>query len=184
MIGGTPARILIVDDDPALLEALPDTIRVRLLHSVVETADSAEAALTCIAATDYDVIVTDLVMPGMTGAELIPKIRDVRPSTPMILMSGNPNPLGYALRAGAYAVLQKPIDREFFIATLRRAIRYSRLSKQINGTVQHAKQHLERLAQLQRNADENGVTTRGHCVGGTLITSVSERITPRSSHQS
>ena len=181
MIGGSPARILIVDDDPALLEALPDTVRLPIPHAIVETAGSAEAALTCIAAADH-VIVTDLVMPGMTGAELIPKIREVRPSTPMILMSGNPNPRGYALHARGYALLQKPIDREFLIATLRRAIRYSRLSKEIKGTVQHVKQHLDQLAELQRDAAQQAATVRGHYAGGTSITSVSERVTPASSH--
>jgi two-component system, sensor histidine kinase and response regulator len=173
-----------VDDDPALLEALPETVRLRLPHADVEPADSAEAALELIAAVDYDVIVTDLVMPGMTGADLILKIREVRPSTPMVLMSGNPNPRGYAFRARAYAFLQKPIDREYFIATLRRAIRYSRVSKEIKGTVQHVKQHLDQLAELQRDAAEHAATVRSHYAGGTSITSVSERVTPTSSHRS
>jgi DNA-binding NtrC family response regulator len=182
-IAAQPPRILIVDDDPAFLDALPETVRLRIPHAGVETAESAQAALERIAAADYDVIVTDLVMPGMTGADLILKIRELRPSTPMVLMSGNPNPRGYALRARAYAFIQKPIDREYFIATLRRAIRYSRLSKRIQSTTQHVKQHLDRLVELQRRAAEHAVTGRGHYAGGPSITSVSESVTSTSSHR-
>lgn len=69
MPSGEPARILMVDDDPALLEALPETVRLRIPHAVVESADSAGAALERVATFDPDVIVTDLVMPGMTGID-------------------------------------------------------------------------------------------------------------------
>jgi two-component system, sensor histidine kinase and response regulator len=184
MFAGLAPRILIVDDDPALLEALPETVRLRIPHASVETADSAGAALECVATADPDVIVTDLVMPGMTGIDLILKIRQVRPWTPMILMSGNPSPQGYALRTRAYAFIHKPIDREFFIASLRRAIRYSRLSKRIQGTTEHVKQHLDQLAELQRRAAEHAATVRSHYAGGPSITSVSERVASTSSHRS
>jgi CheY-like chemotaxis protein len=60
-------RVLIVDDDPALLQALPETLRLRMDGVTVDTADSATAALDCIASCDYDAIVTDIKMPGMDG---------------------------------------------------------------------------------------------------------------------
>lgn len=152
--GGVPIRILIVDDDPALLEALPDTVRLRIPETIVETAPSSEEALQAVTATDHDVIVTDLVMPGMTGIELIRRMREIRPWTPMILMSGNPNPEGYALRTRAYGFIQKPIDRTYFIATLKRAIRYSRLSKRISRRTDDVKKHLDRLREIQQKMGE------------------------------
>jgi len=150
MKDGIPARILIVDDDPALLDALPETVRLGIPGTIVDAAMSAAEALASIGGIEHDVIVTDLVMPGMTGIELIRKMREVRPWTPMILMSGNPNPQGYALRTGAYGFIQKPIDRSYFIATLRRAIRYSRLSKKIHGKTEDVQKHLDRLSEIQR----------------------------------
>ena len=51
-------RVLIVDDDPALLQALPEALRLRMNGVTVDTADSATAALQRIAALDYDAIVT------------------------------------------------------------------------------------------------------------------------------
>ena len=56
--------VMIVDDDPVLLEALPEALRLRMQGVRVETADSAAAALVCIANRDYDAIVTDI--PGTT----------------------------------------------------------------------------------------------------------------------
>src|SRR5207302_1332502 len=61
--------VLIVDDDRALLQALPEALRLRLGEVTVETADCAAGALDRIAVRDYDAIVTDIKMPGMDGLE-------------------------------------------------------------------------------------------------------------------
>lgn len=176
-----PPRILIVDDDPALLEALPETVRLRIPLAVVESADSAGAALECVATADPDVIVTDLVMPGMTGIDLIRKISEVRLWTPIILMSGNPNPQGYAFRTRAYAFIHKPIDREFFIATLRRALRYSRVAKQIQGKTLQVKRYLEDLAELQRRMAEHAAVVRPQDPDRTSVISSPGSVTSTSS---
>lgn len=111
-------------------------------------------------------------------------MREIRPLTPMILMSGNPNPQGYAIRTRAYAFIQKPIDREYFIASLRRAIRYSRLSKRIHGRAEHVKRHLDALSELQRRVVEHAAAVRIHYPGGKSTISASEPVMPTSSHPS
>src|SRR5204863_495843 len=120
----TPLRVLIVDDDPALLWALPETLRLRMGGVIVETANSASAALERIAAEDFDAIVTDIKMPGMDGLELLAEIRSRRPGTPTLVFTGhgeNELVVG-ALRGGACDFIQKPIDRDYFVASLKRAI--------------------------------------------------------------
>src|SRR5436190_24046262 len=82
-------RVLIVDDDPALLQALPAALRIRMAAVTVDTADSAAAALERIAATDYDAIVTDIKMPGMDGVALLAEIRTRRPDTPILMITGH-----------------------------------------------------------------------------------------------
>ncbi|HMH83745.1 MAG TPA: response regulator, partial [Gemmatimonadales bacterium] len=67
--------VLIVDDDLALLRALPEALRLQLSGVPVETVDSAASALERIAARDYDAIVTDIKMPGMNGLDLLAEIR-------------------------------------------------------------------------------------------------------------
>ena len=129
----TSSRILIVDDDPALLEALPEALRLRMEELSVETCDSAPAALSKIAAEDYDVIVTDIKMPGMDGLALLEEIQALRPDTPTILITGHgEHDLAVqALRRGAYDYIQKPIDRDYFTASLARAIEKRGLARRV-----------------------------------------------------
>src|SRR5437867_1429030 len=117
-------RVLIVDDDAALLQALPETLHLRMREVMVDTADSAAAALDRIAARDYDAIVADIKMPGMDGLALLAEIRGRRPDTPVLMITGHgEQALALeALRQGAYDYVQKPIDRDYFVASLRRAI--------------------------------------------------------------
>src|SRR2546426_11976290 len=97
------SHVLIVDDDLALLQALPEALRLRMGEVTVETADSAAAALERIAARDYDAIVADIKMPGMDGLELLAEIRTRRPDTAALMITGhgeNELVVG-ALRGGA-----------------------------------------------------------------------------------
>jgi DNA-binding NtrC family response regulator len=129
----TSLSVLIVDDDLALLEALPQALRLRMGGVTVETADSATAALERIAEKEYDAIVTDIKMPGMDGLELLDQIRTRRPDTPTLIITGHgENDLVvHALRGGARDFIQKPIDRDYFVAALYRAIREHVANRQV-----------------------------------------------------
>jgi two-component system, sensor histidine kinase and response regulator len=120
-----PLSVLIVDDDLALLEALPEALRLRMGGVTVETADSAATALDRMADRDYDAIVTDIRMPGMDGLKLLDEIRTRQPDTPSLIITGHGNNdlVVHALRGGARDFIQKPIDRDYFVAALYRAIR-------------------------------------------------------------
>jgi DNA-binding NtrC family response regulator len=129
----TSLSVLIVDDDLALLEALPEALRLRMGGVTVETADSAAAALDRIADRDYDAIVTDIKMPGMDGLELLDEIRTRRPDTPTLIITGHGENhlVVHALRGGARDFIQKPIDRDYFVAALYRAIREHVVNRQV-----------------------------------------------------
>jgi len=132
-LGREEARVLIVDDDPALLQALPETLRLRMSGVTVDTADSALAALDRISARDYDAIVTDIKMPGMDGLALLTEIQGRRPGTPTLMITGHGeyDLTVRALRGGAYDFIQKPIDRDHFVALLYRAIRAHALNRRV-----------------------------------------------------
>jgi DNA-binding NtrC family response regulator len=123
------AHVLIVDDDPALLEALPEALRLRMDPIDVDVCDSAAAALERIEARDYDAIVTDIKMPGMDGLALLALIRERRPATPTLLITGHGEDdlAARALEGGAYDYISKPIDRDRFIESLQGAIRMRRV---------------------------------------------------------
>jgi len=123
-IGGMPNVILIVDDDPALLEALPPIIRFRLSHVDSETAHSPEQALRLLSSKHYDAILSDIRLPGMDGLELLRHIRSLRPATPVVMMTahGDDTVKQAALQAGAVGFLQKPFEREELIRQLQVAL--------------------------------------------------------------
>jgi two-component system nitrogen regulation response regulator GlnG len=145
-------KILIVDDDLALLEALPETLRLRM-GVTVDTAASAAAALDRIADREYDAIVTDIKMPGMDGLELLAEIRTRRPGTPTLMITGHgENDLVVrALRGGAADFIQKPIDRDYLVESLRRAIQV----REVNRRVEQEQLALARhVTELESIADE------------------------------
>jgi len=145
-----PASVLIIDDDTALLEALPQALKLRMQGVVVKTCSSAAAALTQIAAVDFDAIVSDIKMPGMGGLALLTEIRNLRPQTPTLLITGHgEHDLAVqALRGGAYDFIQKPIDREYFVASLSRAVQMRQLSRQVEQQRLALLEHADSLEQI------------------------------------
>ena len=144
------SRILIVDDDPALLEALPENIRNRMGDIQVDTAESGARALSLIAEVDYDAIVTDIKMPELDGLSLLEKARQIRPDTPTLLITGHGERdlTVRALRGGAYDFIEKPIERDQFIASLARAIQARQLKRQVNEQKQALARHAGELEQM------------------------------------
>src|SRR2546425_3988896 len=98
----------------------------------IDTCETADEALESIKAVDYDAIVTDIKMPGMDGLALLREIARLRPTTPTLLITGHgEHDLAVqALRGGAYDFVQKPIDRDYFVASLERAFELRRLERQ------------------------------------------------------
>jgi CheY-like chemotaxis protein len=109
--------ILVVDDEPDVEILFRQQFRrdLRAERFVMEFAQSAPAALQRISDTEgvsLILILSDINMPGMTGLELLPKARTLRPNVPIIMITayGDANTKRKALEAGAEALLTKPID--------------------------------------------------------------------------
>src|SRR5437773_11068797 len=113
----------------------------------VDTADSAGLALDRIAARDYDAIVADIRMPGMDGLELLAEIRTHWPDTPTLMITGHGEQdlVIHALRGGAYDFIQKPIDRDYFVVSLRRAIQTRELSRRVREQQVALERHVNEL---------------------------------------
>ena len=144
------ARIVIVDDDPSLLKALPEAVRLRLKNVAVDTCDSAAEALGKIGSTDYDAIVADIKMPGMDGLALLAEIRTLRPDTPTVLITGHGHDdlAVLALRGGAYDFVQKPIDRDYIVGSLTRAIEERERRRRVEEQQVFLGQHAELLEKI------------------------------------
>jgi response regulator RpfG family c-di-GMP phosphodiesterase len=127
---GPAARILCVDDEPVVLRLM-----TRLLErsgAEVTTASGPHEALQVFAAERYDLIVTDIRMPGMDGHAFLAEIRARDPEVPVVVATGHAS-LDNAIRAlhdGASGMLLKPFTGEEFQAEVRAALERSRMRRE------------------------------------------------------
>src|SRR5215813_11401845 len=103
-------RILIADDQDMMRDSLASTL-VREGHEVVAATDGA-VALSRLSAGRFDLLITDLKMPKMTGIELLTEAKRLRPEMPVVLMTAfaTVNTAVEAMKLGAYDYIQKPFD--------------------------------------------------------------------------
>jgi len=115
-------RVLFVDDEPRILEGLRRMLRPQRHEWETAFAPGGEAALALMEASPFDVIVSDMRMPGMDGAALLSRVRDQYPQVVRIVLSGHTE-LASALRAVpvAHQFLAKPCDAEMLRVAVERA---------------------------------------------------------------
>ena len=116
-------RLLIVEDEETLCESLG---RVFLREGYeVETAMSAESAIKILETASYDLIITDIILPGINGIELLKKCREQNPEQIVIIITAfaSLETAVEALRAGAYDYVIKPIIHEEIKRVVRNALR-------------------------------------------------------------
>lgn len=124
-------QILVVDDDPEWHEILA------LLFSrkgwKTETALSGERALARLAAGGIDVVVCDLSMPGMSGLEVLRRVRTMNAQIPFIMMTGvgTIESAVEAVQLGAYSYLTKPVNNTELASLVQRAAEHARVHSQL-----------------------------------------------------
>lgn len=123
------AHLLLVDDDPALLDALSGTLESRLRHIKVDTCDSGVKALDLVRGKSYDTIIVDLHMPNMDGLQVLTAVKQLRPETPVLMITAHAQRLimAKAFEAGATDFIPKPFDRNEFVRAVRHSLGLSRL---------------------------------------------------------
>jgi len=116
-----PLSILVVDDEPIVVQSLGDWFRQD--GHQVDTAQSAKEALRLVAERSYDIALIDLKMPGMDGIELQERLARERPELTIIVMTAyaSVDTAVRALKAGAYDYITKPFDPEELSHLVRRA---------------------------------------------------------------
>ena len=121
-------RLLVVDDDPALLRALSRTLSNDGYQ--VATAPDAERALEMVQHGPPQLVVTDLLLPSMDGIELLRRVKSATPTVEVILITAHASVerAVEAMRLGAYDFVEKPVQREELLRTVRKAIEKQELA--------------------------------------------------------
>ena len=140
-------RILIVDDERSMCDLLETDLRLRDYAPCCFT--SAEEALEAFGREDFEVVLTDMKMPGMDGIEFCSRLAADRPDVPVIVMTafGSLETATAAIRAGAYDFVTKPIELELLAVILRRAVERRQLQEQIR-TLREAVERTSRFEEL------------------------------------
>ena len=141
-------RVLIVDDDPVCLQGLQDLLALHLPHVSVDLADSGDVAMKLARTHEFDAVLSDVQMPGLDGFSLIGELKGLKPQTPVVLMTGNPNLLPRMVESGAFGFIRKPVDRKHCVTTLQHAFMYCALSK-LAGHTKEVRAGLRWLAETE-----------------------------------
>ncbi|MHB8056219.1 MAG: response regulator [Candidatus Aminicenantales bacterium] len=107
-MSGLKRRILIVDDERTVAQSIALALAGDAVE--IETVLSGEDALIRTAAVNYDLIICDLMMPGLSGLDLLKSLREYRPRTPVLMITGYPTvkTAEESLKMGAVAYITKP----------------------------------------------------------------------------
>ena len=126
-MSNSPAHILIVEDEGDVREALLAQLQIEG-HQVVE-ARSGSDALELVSQQSFDVVLTDVQMPGLNGIELLKRIAPMPSAPATIVMTGYGSvSMGIeAMKGGAHDFLEKPFSGEILLATVASALRMKRL---------------------------------------------------------
>jgi len=127
-----PDYILVVDDDDTLRELVGAALRAQSYE--VEMVSDAATALQKVRERDFDAVVSDIYLTGMTGIELCSALSVSNPDLPVLLVTGHGSMESAiaAIRAGAYDFITKPILIDVLVAALRRAISQRRLDHEVH----------------------------------------------------
>ncbi len=121
------AHLLLIDDDPNTLASLARAFRLAGHEATV--CDNASRAVELVRAERFDLILSDVVMPGKSGMELLEDLKKAGVQTPIVLISGQANieMAVKATRLGALDFLEKPLSTDKLLLTVENALKLSRL---------------------------------------------------------
>ena len=165
------AHLLLVDDDASTLASLSRAFRMAGHEATV--CDNATRATELLKAENFDLIFSDVIMPGKSGLEFLEEIRNAGVRTPLILISGQAN-IEMAVRAtklGALDFLEKPLSTDKLLITVENALRLSRLERENRELKKRLGKHVlvgsgSAMKKLQSQIDRVAASETRACILG------------------
>lgn len=126
------ASVLIVDDEPSVRQTLSEWMRKKNFH--VFEAEGGRQAMEMIQRDDPDIVISDVVMPGMDGIQLLKEAKAVKADTPFLMISGYPSRSAAVdiMKYGASDYLPKPFTPEELVNRVSRTLRLKALCKPLD----------------------------------------------------
>jgi two-component system response regulator FixJ len=145
------STVHVIDDDEALRDSL--TFLLRTARIDVKSYPSAAAFLEALPEPNLSCVITDVRMPGMSGIDLLRRLRDRKISVPVIVITGHGDiPLAVeAMRIGAIDFLEKPFDDEVLIASVRAALKQKEGEVKRHGERAEIESRLAALSNRERD---------------------------------
>ncbi|MGH7815526.1 MAG: sigma-54-dependent transcriptional regulator [Candidatus Binataceae bacterium] len=188
------ASVLVVEDNDLERQIAAETLREE--GFAVETAEMGKRAMELLALSSFDVVLTDLMMPGMPGSELLAKVRAAYPASQVIVLTahGTIDSAVQAMKNGAFHYLTKPTDRETLVMTVAKAAELAGLQQEnlllkrrlegkleVEGIIGHDPAILEVIRLIRRVAPSNStVLVQGESgTGKEVVARALHRFSPR-----
>jgi putative two-component system response regulator len=126
MNGNEKSTLLIVDDDPYVLESISTLLRE--YQYTVHTSQNANDAMAKVSSAPFDVVVTDIKMPQVTGIDLLQNIHTYNPQIPVILMTAfaELDIAVDAIKRGAFDFITKPYNPDYLLHAVDKAVKYTK----------------------------------------------------------
>lgn len=174
------ANILVVDDEKSIRISLRELLKDA--NYEVSVAEDADQAMAMLGADDFDVVLADIILPGVSGVKLLTAIKEISPLVQVVLITGEPTieTATEAVRAGAFDYVAKPIGKAKLITTVANAVKLKSLDDERHRLAEENERRREELVQLVQEktaalqASNRALTVLFEC-GQALIRATSER---------
>lgn len=126
-----PERILVIDDELDMLMLLRMIIENNTDYEV-ETTNNPSEALKMVMKNDYDLVISDLKMPGMDGLELFDEVKGMKPDLPLIIITayGSLETADEAMKMGVADFITKPFRKDSILFTINRVLELARVRRE------------------------------------------------------
>jgi diguanylate cyclase (GGDEF)-like protein/PAS domain S-box-containing protein len=168
-------RVLVADDESAIANLIATEVR-RRLGCTVDPVFDGDQALAALRDRRYDVLITDMLMPGCHGLELVTRVKEQYPATDVLVTTAFPADFPYvdSIHAGATDFIEKPHAPEELQAKLMRIFRERALNAELKG---EKKRIQDDMAEMERLRDERAAAETkfqhlfDYCMNGMLVVS-------------
>ena len=124
-------KILIIDDEPDMLKLLSMIIREKSPYEVTTTNNPVEA-IELVKKGGFDLVISDLKMPGLDGIEIIEAVKRLDEDTPVVIITayGTVESASEAMLKGGFDFITKPFRKEQILFTIDKALKWLKLQKE------------------------------------------------------